>query len=236
MLPSVPHGAPQPYHHLTAPCGRQGARQLLADLPPERLQLARRGWIVTEQPPRGAHGAQRQTGGRHHAAIAHAAQLQAGAAEIRHHAVVEVEAIQRRVHAEPRFVAGAEHLDLDALVVAQGAEQLLAVAGVANGGGRHRDHPWSAVLLRILEEELAHREQGVVDGRARQPVPGAAPEPRGHAVFGEDAIARAADDAREQKTDGRRSEVDHRHQLSVPSLVLLGHGLSRPQPRDGAAN
>src|SRR5438093_11745649 len=115
-------GAAQTHDHLVRPRGRQDTLQPLPDLRAQRLERARLGPIVAEETAGGPHGAEWQARRGDDLPIAYPAQLQAGAAQIRDDAVPEGQAVQRGFDAEPRLVAGAQDLHLDALVTAQGLE------------------------------------------------------------------------------------------------------------------
>ena len=124
----------------------------------------------------------------------HAAELQARAAEVRDDAVLDGEACEGGRDAEPRFVARAQDLHVDAFLMAQGCQELLSVPGVprtaevATARMRARGHSKNGARRSGARPERA------VDGVTGQRAGRAIAEPRGHALLGEDVIADAGHD------------------------------------------
>ena len=136
------------------------------------------------------------------------AKLEAGAAQVYDEAVVERQALEGGIDAEPRLVSGAEDLHVDALVAPEPVEQALAVLGVPHGRRRDGDDARTSTIRKVPSEEAVHGPQCRVDRLAGQGAGRAAAQPRGHSLLGEDTIARVGGDSRDQQANGRRAEVD----------------------------
>src|SRR5215475_6307135 len=100
-----PHRPSQSHHDLPAPRRRQRLLKLPANLRAKRLDFPRARPLVLEEERCGAYRTQRQTRHGHNLPIAHPAQLEARAAQVRHHAVPEGQAVQCRVNTEARLVS-----------------------------------------------------------------------------------------------------------------------------------
>ena len=65
----------------------------------------------------------------------------------------------------------------------------------------------------MVREEAVHGPERVVDRVTGQRAGRAIAQPRGHALLRENVIADAGHDPGETEADGRRSEIDDRHQV-----------------------
>src|SRR5215470_1719118 len=84
-----PHRAPQPHHDLPSPRRRQRALELPPHLAAKGLDLARPRPLMLEEVRSGPHRAQGEARDGDDLSIAHPAQLEARASQVRHYAVLE---------------------------------------------------------------------------------------------------------------------------------------------------
>ena len=217
--------AAETHQHLAAAGRRQRLGELGADRGPQGAQLARVRRLVAHEAPGRAHRAQRQAQHRDDLAGPHPAELQAGAAEVGHQPVAEVEAVEGGRHAQPRLVARAQHPHLDALAVTERRQQALAVARIAHGGGGHRHDPGAAAVGHVVREEPVHRPQRVVDRRPWQRAGRAGAQPGAGALLHQDTISGVRLHLGQQEPDGVGAKIDHGQQLSLPprSAALPSH-------------
>src|SRR5215471_14488286 len=216
-----PHRPSQPHHDLPALRGRQRLPELPANLRAKRLDLTRPRPLMLEEERGGAYGTQRQARDGHDLPIAHPAQLEARAAQIRHHSVLERQAVESRVDAEARLVSRAQDLHVDPLVATKRVEEALSIPGLAHRGSRHRDDPRSPVVPGVPCEELVHRLERLVDRLASQDARPAAAEPSGYPLLDQHAIAGIRNDLGDQEADSRRAEVDDGDELCHPAGILF---------------
>src|SRR5262249_17036582 len=87
--PTMPSPPPPPPHARPSPRRRQCAPELPAHLSAEGLDLARPRPLMLQEERGGPHRAQGETRDRDDLSIAHPAQLEARASQVRHHAVLE---------------------------------------------------------------------------------------------------------------------------------------------------
>src|SRR6266568_584942 len=214
------HRAPQPHHHLSAARGRHGALEISPNPHAEGLELSRPRSLLAEELTCGPHRSQGQTRGGDDLAIPDAAELEARPTEIRHHAVLERQAVERGIGAEPRLVPHAEDPHLDTLLAAKRREEPLPVAGFTHGGCRYRDDPRAPRISGVPREELVYGLERLVDRFPRQDTGSSAPEPRGHALLHQHLVAGIRDDPREQEADSRRAEIDDGYELCHPAGIL----------------
>src|SRR5439155_4208007 len=224
-------GATEAHQDLAARGWGQADHELRADLAAERSQLARRRRIVANKTARGPYGAEREARHRDDLAAPHPAELEAGPAEIYDEAVVERQALEGGVDAEPCLVSRAQDLYVDALVAPERVEQPLAVLGVPHGRRRDRDDARTSPIGRVPREEAVHGPQSRVDRLARQSAGRAAAQPRRHSLLGEHTIARVGCDSGDQQANSRRAQIDDcdqfghlRGQLAVQRARLARRG------------
>ena len=202
----------QPDQDLAPPGRRQRLAQLRADLVAQRLQLARRGgsWCrnrrVVRTAPSGTLAV--DTTLRRRTRLSCRLEPPRSATT----ALLNGQTLEGRRDPQPRLVTRAEHLHLDPLVVAQRREQPLAVAGVADGRGRHRDDAGALAVRRVARKNrrtarsVASMARGAASRARRRPAAWARAPGRGRG-------AGAGRDPGEQDADGRRAEIDDRHQV-----------------------
>src|SRR6185295_8583063 len=206
-------GAAETDHDIAAPGGRHDPEHRGANAVAEYLELAGGGRIVAQEAPRGPHSPEGKARDGEHLATPHAAELQARAAEVRDDAVLDGEAREGGRDAQPCLVPRAQDLHVDALVVAQGCQEPLAVPGVPHRRGRHREDAWTLAIAGMAREEAMHGPERAVDRVTGQRAGRAIAEPRRHSLLSEDVIADAGHDPDKAEADGRRSEIDDRHQV-----------------------
>src|SRR5215467_1983012 len=215
-----PHRTSQTHHDLPTPRRRQCAFELPPHLGAKGLDLARPRPLMLQEERGGPHRAQGEARDGDDLSIAHPAQLEARASKVRHHAVLEGQAVERRVHAEARFVARTQDLHVDPLVAAERTEEALPIPGLQHGRGGHRDHARSPSVPGIPRKELVHRLERLVDRLAPQHARPAAAEARGDTLLDEHPIARLRNDLGQEEADGRRAEVDDGDDLCHPARIL----------------
>src|SRR5499433_3984047 len=215
-----PYRASQPHHDLPSPRRRQCTPELPPHLSAESLDLARPRPLMLQEERGGPHRAQGETRDRDDLSIAHPAQLEARASQVRHHAVLEGQAVERRVHTEARFVARAQDPHVDPLVAAERTEEALPIPGLPHGRGGHRDDARPPGISGIPRKEFVHRLECLVDRVAPQHARPAAAEPRGNALLDEHPIAGFRNDLGQEEADGRRAEVDDGDDLCHPARIL----------------
>ena len=140
---------------------RQPARraELLLHVRAQRLELLALDVVAGQEALGHAHGAERPRAGVARLAPPDVGELHRAAAEVERDAVGERRRVDRREVAVARLLLGREHIDVEARALARGLQELIAVRGVADRGGRDRAHVVDAGGAAEVREQLDRLER-----------------------------------------------------------------------------
>jgi hypothetical protein len=123
-------------------------------------------------------------------------------------------------------------VDLDRVVVSQGAQQQIAVGRVPDGRGGDGDDSRGVTIVTDPPEESASGGQSGLDRRSGQAPGRPAPEPRPHPLLSEDPISHTPGDAGQKEAGRVGPEIQEGDQLRH-WLRVSGRGPDPVKLRDG---